>query len=172
MAAQSPVRRAGTRGASTLRGRCSVSDVRRAAISSTVFLSVFVQPVVNLDCPVRVSAVLEDKNQLVLAAVERPHAGIVLGPDAEVLQFGIAALAGGKQLARKDRASNSKSQATLVQQRVSAVRHRVAAIGPGDQGQRLHRPAPFHRRLVETHIAQPSNQVTAAISTRHVTVMT
>src|SRR5260370_6755490 len=48
---------------------------------------------------VRVPAVLEDEHELVLAAVERAHAGIVLGPDAQVLQLGIGALAGGEQFA-------------------------------------------------------------------------
>src|SRR5260370_9305420 len=47
---------------------------------------------------VRVPAMLEQEHELVLAAVERAHAGIVLGPDAQVLQLGIAALAGGEQL--------------------------------------------------------------------------
>src|SRR6202047_3914674 len=46
----------------------------------------------------RVPAMLEQEHELVLAAVERAHAGIVLGPDAQVLQFGIGALAGGEQL--------------------------------------------------------------------------
>ena len=32
-------------------------------------------------------ALLEHENQLVLASVERPHAGIVLSPDTEVFQL-------------------------------------------------------------------------------------
>src|SRR6202521_5418376 len=48
---------------------------------------------------VRVPALLEQEHELVLAAVERAHAGIVLGPDAQVLQLAIGALAGGEQLA-------------------------------------------------------------------------
>src|ERR1700730_2047074 len=47
---------------------------------------------------VRVLAVLEDEHELMLAAVERTHAGIVLGPHAQVLQLAIGALAGGEQL--------------------------------------------------------------------------
>src|SRR5438105_7958119 len=39
--------------------------------------------------PVRRPAVLEHEDQLVLAPVERPHAGIVLDPHAQVLEFGI-----------------------------------------------------------------------------------
>src|SRR3984893_14761182 len=48
---------------------------------------------------VRVPAMLEQEYELVLAAVERAHAGIVLGPHAQVLQLGIGAHAGGEQLA-------------------------------------------------------------------------
>src|ERR1700687_4999217 len=40
---------------------------------------------------VRVPAMLEQEHELVLAAVERAHAGIVLGPDAQVLQLAIGA---------------------------------------------------------------------------------
>src|SRR5580704_6045128 len=48
---------------------------------------------------VRVPAMLEDEYELVLAAAERAHAGIVLGPNAQVLQLGISAHSGGEQLA-------------------------------------------------------------------------
>jgi hypothetical protein len=47
---------------------------------------------------VPVAAVLEDKNKLVLAAVERTHPGIILDPDAEVFQFAIGGTTGGQQL--------------------------------------------------------------------------
>src|SRR6202162_1486017 len=49
----------------------------------------------------RRSAVLEDEDEdeLVLAAVEGTHAGIVFGPDTQVLLFGINALRGGNELA-------------------------------------------------------------------------
>ena len=38
-----------------------------------------------------VSTLLEDQDEFVLAAVERPHRGIILGPDAQVLQLAIGA---------------------------------------------------------------------------------
>ena len=47
---------------------------------------------------------------------------------------------------------------------------RVAAIGTGNQGQRLHRPAFLHRGLVETHGAQPPDQVLPPIAPRHAPV--
>src|ERR1700732_4751270 len=47
---------------------------------------------------VRSAALLEDKDELVLAAIERAHAGIVLDPDAEVLQFTVGFGTGGQQL--------------------------------------------------------------------------
>src|SRR5438128_1230485 len=37
-------------------------------------------------------ASLEDENELVLAAIEGAHAGIVFGPDAQVLQLGVDGL--------------------------------------------------------------------------------
>jgi hypothetical protein len=47
---------------------------------------------------VPVAAVFEDEHQLVLAAIERAHPGIVLDPDAEVFQLAIGVAAGGQQL--------------------------------------------------------------------------
>src|SRR2546423_1920186 len=44
------------------------------------------------------SAVLEDKDELVLAAVERSHPSIVLDPDAEVFQLAVNAAPGRHQL--------------------------------------------------------------------------
>ena len=44
---------------------------------------------------VRRPAVLEDKDQLVLAAVERAHAGIVFDPDAKVFELGVDRFSGG-----------------------------------------------------------------------------
>ena len=43
----------------------------------------------------RCGALLEDKDELVLAAIERAHPCIVLGPDAEVLELAIGLSAGG-----------------------------------------------------------------------------
>src|SRR5258708_23606935 len=40
---------------------------------------------------------LEDKHQLVLGAVERPHAGAALHPDRDVLQLGIDVATGREQ---------------------------------------------------------------------------
>src|SRR5271165_2500791 len=48
--------------------------------------------------PVRGLAMLEDKDQLVLAAIERAHAGVALDPDAEVFQFGVNLTARSQQL--------------------------------------------------------------------------
>jgi hypothetical protein len=45
---------------------------------------------------VSVASVLEDKDELVLAAVERAHAGIVLDPDAQILELAIGLSAGGQ----------------------------------------------------------------------------
>jgi hypothetical protein len=47
---------------------------------------------------VPVTAVFEDEDQLVLAAVERAHPGIVLDPDAEIFRLAIDAAAGGQQV--------------------------------------------------------------------------
>ena len=47
---------------------------------------------------VRSAALLEDKDELVLAAVERAHTGIIFGPDAEVLQFAVGFGTCGQQL--------------------------------------------------------------------------
>ena len=46
----------------------------------------------------RIAAVFEHKDQLVLASVERTHPGVVLDPDAEVLELAIDIAAGGQQL--------------------------------------------------------------------------
>ena len=35
---------------------------------------------------------LEDANEFVLRAIERPHAGVGLRPDADILQLGVGAL--------------------------------------------------------------------------------
>src|SRR5262252_8745861 len=43
---------------------------------------------------VLVAAMFEDKDELVLAAVERAHSGIVLDPYAEVLDFAVDAVGG------------------------------------------------------------------------------
>ena len=48
---------------------------------------------------VRAMPLFENKDKLVLAAVERAHSGIVLDPDAEILQLTIGLSAGGQQLA-------------------------------------------------------------------------
>src|ERR1700737_4781964 len=47
---------------------------------------------------VRSAALLEDQAELVLAAIERAHAGIVLDPDAEVLELAIGLGTGNQQL--------------------------------------------------------------------------
>jgi hypothetical protein len=49
---------------------------------------------------VPLAAVFEDEDQLVLAAIERPHPGVVLDPDAEVFELAIGVAAGGQQLAQ------------------------------------------------------------------------
>ena len=46
-----------------------------------------------------VVAMLEDKDELVLTAVQRAHPAIVLDPDTEVLELAIGVAAGGQQLA-------------------------------------------------------------------------
>ena len=46
---------------------------------------------------VRRRAVFEDRNQLVLGAVEAAHAAIVLAPDTEILEFAIDFTAGAQQ---------------------------------------------------------------------------
>src|SRR5271154_5128030 len=46
----------------------------------------------------RAAAALEDQHQLMLAAVERAHPGVVLDPDAEILELGIGRLPGRQQL--------------------------------------------------------------------------
>ena len=46
----------------------------------------------------RSAALFEDQDELVLTAVQRAHPGIVLDPDAEVLQFAIGFGSGGQQL--------------------------------------------------------------------------
>jgi len=46
---------------------------------------------------VRPAALLKDQDELVLAAIERAHAGIVLDPDAHILEFAIGLLADGEQ---------------------------------------------------------------------------
>jgi hypothetical protein len=47
---------------------------------------------------VLLAAVLEYKDELMLAAVERAHPGIVLDPDADVFELVIRLAAGGQQL--------------------------------------------------------------------------
>src|ERR1700730_17960840 len=47
---------------------------------------------------VRGFAILEDEDQLVLAAVERAHAGIVFDPDAEVFELGVDRCSGSSQV--------------------------------------------------------------------------
>src|SRR6516162_8695249 len=46
---------------------------------------------------VRTAALLKDQDELVLAAIERAHAGIVLDPDTQILEFAIGLLADGEQ---------------------------------------------------------------------------
>src|SRR6266849_6015533 len=43
---------------------------------------------------VRRFSVLEDEDELVLAPVHRPHAGAVLGPDADILELAEGGLSG------------------------------------------------------------------------------
>src|SRR5262245_37396347 len=43
------------------------------------------------------TALLKDRDEFVLAAIERAHAGIVLDPDADILEFAIGASTGGEQ---------------------------------------------------------------------------
>src|ERR1700704_426303 len=45
----------------------------------------------------RSASSLEDEDKLMLAAVQRAHAGIVLDPDTEILELGINLPAGGEQ---------------------------------------------------------------------------
>src|SRR6516225_6641140 len=45
----------------------------------------------------RGGALLEDKDELVLAAVERAHSGIVFDPDTQILELAIGLAAGGQQ---------------------------------------------------------------------------
>ena len=45
----------------------------------------------------RPAALLEDQDELVLAAIQRAHASIVLDPDAHILEFAIGLLADGEQ---------------------------------------------------------------------------
>src|SRR5215469_16581578 len=47
---------------------------------------------------VLVAAVFEDKDELVLAAVKRAHPGIILDPNAEVLDLAVDAVGGAEQL--------------------------------------------------------------------------
>src|SRR6202022_4340552 len=47
---------------------------------------------------VRSAALLKDQDELVLAAIERAHAGIVLDPDAEVLELARGLGTGNQQL--------------------------------------------------------------------------
>src|SRR5438270_209425 len=46
---------------------------------------------------VRPAALFEDQDELVLAAIERAHAGIVLDPDAHILEFAIGLAASVEQ---------------------------------------------------------------------------
>ena len=39
--------------------------------------------------PVRGTTVFEDQDQLVLAPIQRAHAGIVLDPDAQIFELGV-----------------------------------------------------------------------------------
>jgi len=48
---------------------------------------------------VRAAALLEDQDELVLAAIERAHAGIVLDPHTQILEFAVDLLDSGEQLA-------------------------------------------------------------------------
>jgi len=47
---------------------------------------------------VRAAALFEDQDELVLAAIERAHAGIVLDPDTQILEFAVDLLNSGEQL--------------------------------------------------------------------------
>ena len=46
----------------------------------------------------RFATILEHKNQLVLTAIQRAHSSVVLGPDAQVLEFRVDFPSRGKQL--------------------------------------------------------------------------
>ena len=47
---------------------------------------------------VRAAVLLENQDELVLAAIERAHAGIVLDPDTQILEFAVDLLNSGEQL--------------------------------------------------------------------------
>jgi hypothetical protein len=66
-------------------GRARAWIVPNVRAIATVFAEEYV-------VAVRGAAVLEDEDQLVPAAVERPHAGVVFHPDADIFKLGIDAL--------------------------------------------------------------------------------
>jgi hypothetical protein len=61
----------------------------------------------------RSAALFEDEDELVLAAVERAHTGIVLDPDTEVLQFATGFGTGGQQLVQMAPASPCRRSAAI-----------------------------------------------------------
>ena len=70
-----------------------------AELSAPVQISLRLLEPAKLDVvSVIVAAVFEHEDKLVLAAVQRTHAAIVLDPDAEVFQLVIDAAAGGEEL--------------------------------------------------------------------------
>ena len=70
--------------------------------------------------PMRPVPILQHKDELVLAAVQRAHPGIVLDPDAEILELAVEAVGGEQQLQLM-----APIHADVVQRAVDAVLHQV-----------------------------------------------
>ena len=91
----------------------------------------------------RILAVLEHEDKLVLAAVQRTHARVVLRPDTDVLELGIGLLAGLEELAQVP-----PVHADEVQRSVTAVTSQVAAHPSQKRGELCFRHfTGSHRKL-------------------------
>jgi hypothetical protein len=76
---------------------------------------------------VRPAALFEDEDELVLAAVERAHAGVVLDPNADIFELAIGFSAGGQQFVEV-----APVHADVVQRSAGAEGGKVAA-GPAEK---------------------------------------
>src|SRR5262249_10321268 len=92
----------------------------------------------------------EDKDQLVLIAIERAHSGIVLDPDAKVLGLAVKGAAGGQQCVEM-----APVHADVVQRAVNTEGREVAEY-PAERGDEFRAIylAGTHRRRAMAHCAK------------------
>jgi hypothetical protein len=105
---------------------------------------------------VRRHAVLPDKDQLVLGAIERPHAAVVLVPDAQVLEFQARLPSGGQHLAHVPPVHEHEQHGAVP----AVGRHGLGRLGQEAGELSLRHLAGGHHELRMLNGAEPADMTT------------